>query len=340
MRIQFIIMKPSAIIIFFGWVVMTKMTVTGYLTFDGESDGFQRTGIKREIQWKQFSAPVPIAKEVELFRKNVLYRRGEFGPLDASRQLELELECGAVGMSYSQGHSMRKQLLIKKSLTNADKLKNRIILKRLTKDFVNEHKSLLEMSRDMNIPPVSIFRAIISARLAKLYRKKERSRIVKGMVYECNRDSISEFLSDWEFQQMQLAKRNDIVGFAGHDIDSKEWENEVLAFLDNYSINYVAEDTLRRSDINSTPDCLVLDDLYINNQLIRWIEVKGYYASGLRENEYITKKSLLNQVKRYHFEFGTGAVIFKNGFSDRISKKLENTVLLDSGPLSDFTILP
>jgi hypothetical protein len=196
------------------------------------------------------------------------------------------------------------------------------------------------MSKDMNLPPVSIFRAIISARLAKMYRKKERTRIIKGMVYDCEGESIREFLSDWEFQQMQLAKRNDIVGFAGHDIDWKEWENEVLAFLDDHSINYVAESILRQSDTNSTPDVLVLDDLYINNQLIRWIEVKSYYASGLRENEYITKKSLFNQVKRYHSEFGTGAVILKNGFSDRISRKLENTVLLDSGPLSDFTVLP
>lgn len=235
---------------------------------------------------------------------------------------------------------MRKQLLIKKSLTNADKLKNKNVLKRLTKAFVNEHKSLLEMSRDMNLPPVSIFRAIISARLAKVYRKKERSRIIKGMVYECNRESISEFLSDWEFQQMQLAKRNDIVGFAVHDVDSKEWENEVFAFLGDHNINYVAEDALRKSDTNSTPDCLILDDLYINNQLIRWIEVKGYYASGMRENEYLTKKSLLNQVKKYHSEFGNGAVILKNGFSVKISRKLENTLLLDSGPLSDFNILP
>jgi len=274
------------------------------------------------------------------FRKNVLYRRGEFGPLDASRQLELDLECSAVGMTYPQGHSMRKQLLIKKSLTNADKLKNKNVLKRLTKAFVNEHKSLLEMSRDINMPPVSIFRAILSARLTKVYRRKERSRIIKGMVYEYNRESISEFLSDWEFQQMQLAKRNDIVGFAGHNVDSKEWENEVLAFLGNHNINYVAEDNLRKSDTNSTPDCLVLDDLYINNQLIRWIEVKSYYASGMRENEYLTKKSLLNQVKKYHSEFGNGAVILKNGFSVSVSRKLENTLLLDSGPLSDFTILP
>ena len=61
-------MKPPGIIFAFGWILVTKTTVTGYLTFDGESDSFRRTGIKREIQWKQFAAPVPIEKEVALFR--------------------------------------------------------------------------------------------------------------------------------------------------------------------------------------------------------------------------------------------------------------------------------
>lgn len=332
--VQFIKMKPSTILTF-----LIPKSAAAYLTYDANSS-FQRTGIKREIYWEQFAEPVSLASEVALFRRNVLYRPGEFGPLDASRQLELELECGAVGMTYHQGHSMRKQMLIKQTLKNGDKLKDRKMVERLSKAFANEHKSLLDMSRELNLPPVSIFRSIIWSRLArhKVHSNQEKSRIIKSMIYECNMEQINEYLSDWEFEQMQMAKRNDIVGFAGHDGNTaKDWEDQVLKFLDSHEINFVVEDDLRQSDAKSTPDCLVLDDLYVNKRPIRWIEVKSFYASGLNDNMYITKKSLFNQVKRYNTEFGSGAVILKNGFCDVISSKLETTLLLDGGPLSDTT---
>jgi hypothetical protein len=319
---------------------------TAYLTFDNESGRILRTGIKREIHWAQLSDPVPLSKEIKLLRSNVLQRRGEFGPLDASRLLELELECYELGITCQQGHCMRKQLLIRKSFANDGKLKNKRLLKHLTRAFENGSKSLLDMSRELDVPPCNIFRAILSSRLVRLHKKhskQERKRIIKSMLYECNMEYINEFLSDErEFQQMQTAKRNDIVGYAGHDLRTnipQKWENQVMDYLDQHNINYVTEDVLRQSDASSTPDFLVLDDLHINNQLIRWIEVKSFYVSGLKENHYILTKSLVNQVNRYVTEFGPGAVILKNGFSDTMIGKLESTLLLDSGPLSDVTML-
>jgi len=317
--------------------------VYAYRTFDSNQPyNIQRTGIKRKIEWKQFADPVPLPSEVELFRKNILCRPGEFGPLDASRQLELELECYDVGMTYEQGACMRKQLLIKKALTNAHKLKDRKVLRRLSKAFENKRKSLLDMSLEIGMPPVSVFRAILSYRLARIYKlsKQERNRIIKSMVYGVDIEVINEFLcDDWEFLQMQTAKRNDIVGYAGHDINiPQEWEDRVLAYLNKHGINFMTENDLRESDSTSTPDCLVLDDLYINNRPIRWIEVKSFYASGLKENEFMAKKSIFKQVKRYNIEFGSGAVILKNGFSDILIAKLESTLLLDGGPLSDSSI--
>lgn len=317
---------------------------SSYLTFDNEHSAIQWTGIKRELQWKQSSDPVPLSRELKLYRKNVLYRAGEFGPLTASRQLELELECHEVGMTCQQGHCMRKQLLLQKALCNGDKLKNENLLKRLSREFKNGRRSLLDMSKEIDLPPVSIFRAILSFRLESVHNKTSkyvRSRIIKSMLYDCDSNIMNKYLSDSEFEKMQIAKRHDIVGYAGHNKNvPKEWEDRVMDYLDQHDVNYVTEETLRQSSSTSTPDFLILDDLHINNIPIRWIEVKSFYASGLRDNHYMTKKTIFNQVDRYNAEFGSGAVILKNGFSEAMITKLDGTLLLDGGPLSDSFLLP
>ena len=326
-------------------LLLAKLVMaSAYLTFDNEHTAIQRTGIKRELQWKQLSDPVPISKELTLLRKNVLYRPGEFGPLTASRQLELELECHDIGLTCQQGHSMRKQLLIKKALCNRDKLRDEDLLRRLSREFKNGRRSLLDMSREIHLPPVSIFREILYCRLERVHNQKSkyaRRRIIKSMLYECDSNVMSDYLSDLEFKQMQIAKLHDIVGYAGHDAGiPKEWEDRVMDYLNKHAVNYVTEDTLRQSGSTSTPDFLILDDLHINNRPIHWIEVKSFFASGLRGNRYMAKKTIFNQVDRYSAEFGSGAVILKNGFSEAMITKLKGTLLLDGGPLSDRLLLP
>lgn len=314
-----------------------------YVTFDHESG---RTGIKRELHWKQFTKPVPLAAETELVKSDVLTVPGEFGPLSESRQLELELECYALGITRQQGHCMRFQQLLRKVITNSDKLRDKNLLKRLSREFEHGRTSLLAMSRELDLPPVSIFRAILRFRLESvhnIHHKKEMTRVLKSIIYDSDLEDVSEFLSHHEFEQMQIAKQNDIVGYAGYhnSVIPQEWENEVLSYLDKHNINYIPEDKLRHADASSTPDCLILDDLYINNEPVRWIEVKCSFASGLKDNQYMQKRTLINQVKRYNLEFGKGAVVLKNGFSDRMITMLSSTLLLDGGPLLDSnTLMP
>jgi hypothetical protein len=318
--------------------------IIAYLTFDHESG---RTGIKRELHWKQFTKPVPLAVETKLVKSDVLSVRGEFGPLSESRQLELELECYALGITRQQGHCMRFQQLLRKVITNSGKLRDKKLLRRLSREFEHGRTSLLALSRELDLPPISIFRAIMRFRLESVHNiryKREMTRILKSIIYgDGDLENVSEFLSQHEFEQMQVAKQNDIVGYASYQnsIVPQEWENKVFSYLDDNEINYIPESKLRHADASSTPDCLILDDLHINNELVRWIEVKCSFASGLKDNKYMQKKTLIDQVKRYNSEFGKGAVVLKNGFSDTMITKLSNTLLLDGGPLMDSnTLMP
>ena len=297
------------------------------------------TGIKRTIQWHSSSKPVPTWKEVHL-KNNVLLRRGEFGPLRGDRLYQVENECDALGVQFSQGLSIRKQLMVSKTMAGFGKLKDEKILKKMVQMFDRQNKSLLEMARELDLPPVSIFRAILSWKVLQLHPELScgrRKEIVKSIITEGNNSIIADtFLSAWELQQLQTAKNNDVVGHERQcSVDTPVmWEEAVCSFLKKRKINFVTETTLKEAEFKSTPDCLILDDLYINGQLIKWIEVKSFYASGLKENSYFTKKQIKDQMEKYSSNFGSGAFIFKDGFCRSIKKKYPSTLFLDGGPMS------
>lgn len=326
----------------FIFALFIETTVTAYLdhVFD---DGRKR--VKRKITWEPAAyEPVPISKEIQLLRKEVLIRRGEFGSLYGSRQLEVELECCELGLTFNQALSIRKQLLIKKARVNHWKLKDQDSLEEVICSFQKQEKSLADIAAELDLPPVSVFRAILARRVLDRYpvlqfanKKQPARKIIQSIIFEDNEEYVETFLSKWELDELQSAKKSDVIGYATNTTSPVEWENELYSFLDGHQINYAKEEDLKSMGTISTPDCLLLDDVRINGRKVRWIEFKSYYASGLRQNWWFTKK-LLTQSKKYEKEFrGEGAIIMKSGFSEILEKPSSSTLFLDSGPLSaDF----
>ena len=265
-----------------------------------------------------------------------MVRRGEFCTLHGGRLEEVEQECEMLGMTLPQGLLIRRQLLVSKVVSSSWKLKDDQTVNSVRGVFQFQERTLLEMAIDLDLPPVSIFRAILASRVFEAYPElldRDRKRIVKSIISEKNQESIQEFLSSWELQELQRAKQYDVVGYNEEGDAPVLWEKALYAFLDEQKINYVKEDTLREAEMKITPDCLILDDVYINGQKVRWIDVKSFYASGLRENNHFSK-SLKRQIEKYETEYEeSGAVIFKHGFSKKLSFKNPSTLFLDGGPL-------
>jgi len=300
-------------------------------------------GRERTIHWPS-AEPVPVQKEIQLLMSGALVRRGEFGPLHGSRALEVELECGELGLTVHQALSIRKQLIMRKTLKGSWKLKDESTMNTIKKKFEHQQRSLQEISQEYDLPPVSIFRAIVAPRVLDAYpqftgldRHRPAGRIVQSIINEDDQENVKSFLSEWELKELQNAKDHDLVGYNDSNCTAaEEWEQTIYKFLDERDIKYITEDTMKLhgDEAKGTPDCLLLDDLFINGQKIRWIEFKSFYASGLKENSYFTKKSVCKQVERYQREFGkNGAVIMKNGFSGKISQRYPSTLFLDGGPL-------
>ncbi|KAL7435549.1 hypothetical protein ACHAXM_004708 [Skeletonema potamos] len=307
--------------------------VTAYLdhVFD---DGRKR--VKRNIIWEPAAnEPVPISKEKQLLRKDLLIRRGEFGSLHGSRQLEVELECCELGLTFNQALSIRKQLLIKKARMNNWKLKDQDSLEEVISSFTKQEKSLGDIAAELDLPPVSVFRAILARRLHIANKRRPARKIVQSIISEDNEEYVETFLSNWELEELQTAKKCDVIGYSTINTSPEEWENELYNWLDGHQINYAKEEDLKSMGTSSTtPDCLLLDEVRINGHKVRWIEFKSYYASGLRQNWWFTKK-LLTQSKKYEKEFrGEGAIIMKSGFSEILEKPSSSTLFLDSGPLA------
>ena len=316
-----------------------KATTAAYLDHIFDNGTNQ---VKREIVWKAVQEPMPVSKEKELLQKDVLIRRGEFGSLHGSRLLEVELECCELGISVSQAMSIRKQLLMGKARSNHWKLRKKKSLKNVIHSFEKEGKSLTTIAQELDLPPVSVFRAIIANRVLdrppeiQVARRKRPSRkIIQSIIAENNSSYLDSYISKRELAEIQRAKKCDVIGHIMNSTSPQDWENDLYKFLDAHQINYIKEKDLKSLGTQSTPDCLLLDDISINGRKVRWIEFKSYYASGLKENWWFTKK-LIEQSEKYKKEFrGEGAIIMKGGFSEKLTTS--STLFLDSGPLStDF----
>jgi hypothetical protein len=307
----------------------------------------------RSIDWP-IADPVPIQKEIQLLMSGILLRRGEFGPSYGSRAIELELECANVNISFDQALCIRKQLMMSKVMNGASwKLKDTKTMKLIVKEFEQKQRSLLDISHTYDLPPVSIFRAIVSARVLTAYpqfnsldRTNPAGRIVQSIINEANTNQLKMFLTEWEIHELHIAKEHDIIVYYNDNSTAAEdWEKAIYDYLNLQQINYITENTLKYYGYaeHGTPDCLIVDnDVRIHGKRVRWIEFKSFYASGLKQNEYFTKKTVGKQVEKYGKAFGKdGAVILKHGFSTEICRRYPSTLFLDGGVLhskNDFNL--
>jgi hypothetical protein len=245
-----------------------------------------------------------------------LLRRGEYGSLIGSRELEVKLECAELDIDYDQALCIRKQLLMGKVLKGGScRLNDEDTMKRIKKDFEVRRRPILEISKIHDLPPVSIMRSILSSRVSISHpqftgrdKRCPGPRMIRSIINE-DEDVMRRFLlSEWEVNELRIAKEHDVIGY---------------------------DDAANDAGGAGTPDCLLLDDVSIHGRHVRWIEFKSFYASGLKETSHFTKKAVGRQVEKYCRAYGKdGAVIMKHGFSAEVSGRYPSTLFLDGGSLN------
>jgi hypothetical protein len=76
-----------------------------------------------------------------------------------------------------------------------------------------------------------------------------------------------------------------------------------------------------------TPDILFLDHVEINGKPIAWIDAKHFYGADVD----FQRKKMAKQMNRYIEEWGSGAVVYRHGFSENLF--IPGCTLLDADTL-------
>lgn len=298
---------------------------------------FEFTGIKKELTWKLKTPPIKHDTETRLNESGVLIQRGEFGHLSEERIDEIRQTCEDLGMSLLQGMSVRKQTMVTRTIHSSSKLRRN---SRKLSELLSSGTDILELSVHYDQPPVAIMRAILDYRIQESHLDLDKAfckKIVKSIIAdELMGPHLDQFLSFREQQALLLAKQSDNVSFVKtYDTTEQEaataWEQVLHDFLDSHNVNFMTEQNLREAGASRTPDCLILDDCYINGRLVRWVDSKNFYGSASAQH-YM--KSIRKQIQNYESEFAdTGAIVYRHGFSTLLADGLPGTLLLDQGPL-------
>ena len=75
------------------------------------------------------------------------------------------------------------------------------------------------------------------------------------------------------------------------------------------------------------PDILFLDHVEINGQPVAWIDAKHFYGADVG----FQRKKMSKQMMRYINEWGSGAIVFRHGFSENLY--MAGVTMLDASPL-------
>jgi hypothetical protein len=108
---------------------------------------------------------------------------------------------------------------------------------------------------------------------------------------------------------------------------SMEIEDRVRDILNKHWISFTDENSQRASKNQLTPDFLISPPILINKALVHWIEVKTYYAAASITSKKVALGKIPSKIERYADKFGTGALIFGQGFHIAFQQRLNGKAI-------------
>ena len=274
--------------------------------------------IPREFSFSWPTSPVPLKEEAEMAK--VVIRKGEFGWLDDARVDEIAEIVKGRNMTLDQVLSLRSALLQQKTVYGHGRLKSRSkVLLRLYNEGVN----VVDLSKRFDFPPMNIFRVILAEKRWSKSRIKESLRTPSK-------------LSTREREEFEMAEAADRVS----NVDQTETHIRADLFEDILSDWFESKGvrirrqpemvTEQKKELGRpvrTPDILLLDHVEINGKPIAWIDAKHFYGADVD----FQRKKMVKQMNRYIEEWGSGAIVYRHGFSENLF--IPGCTLLDADTL-------
>lgn len=294
------------------------------LRFDYEQTGVQPIGLPDHPEGvKSFSFdwkcnPVLLADEEKM--ASFVVRRGEFGWLDDNRVEEIATFADSLTISADQALSLRSALLQQKTVFGHHAMRNRG--RQIHRDY-KQGMGVVELSKKYDFPPMNIFRQILSE---KGWSKSK----IKESVRAPSRFSERERK---EFESAEEADRVSNVDQSETHLRADVFETILADWFEEQGVRLRRQPELVREQSKEiggpklTPDILFLDHVEINGEPVAWIDAKHFYGADVG----FQRKKMQKQMMRYINEWGSGAIVFRHGFSENLY--MAGVTMLDASPL-------
>ena len=263
-------------------------------------------------------SPVPLASEEQV--AGAVMRRGEFGWVEDERLEEIAAFVEGQNMSLDQALSLRSALLQQKTVYSHGKLKSKA--KKMAAKY-REGATIVELSKDFDFPPMNVFRVVLEANGWSKKKIKESLR---------SPTSMKQREQD-EFKAAEAADRVSNVDQSETQVRADLFEDILADWFEAQGVRIrrqpemVAEQMAEHGRPIRTPDLLFLDHVIINGRPVAWIDAKHFYGGDVDFQRKKTKKQML----RYIDEWGSGAIVYRHGFSENLY--IPGVTMLDASPL-------
>jgi hypothetical protein len=246
--------------------------------------------------------PVPLKDEEAMAGK--VMRKGEFGWLEDERVDQIAVLAEGYKMTLEQALSLRSALLQQKTVYGHGRLRSQgKNMLRLYKEGV----SVVDLSTRFDFPPMNIFRIILT-----------EMRWSKSKIKESLRQPSK--LSKREREEFEAAEAADRVSNVdqGESQERADLFEDILAdWFEDQGVRLRRQPEMvkeQKQDLGRpvrTPDILFLDHVEINGKPVAWIDAKHFYGADVD----FQRKKMAKQMARYIEEWGSGAVVYRHGFS-------------------------
>ena len=262
--------------------------------------------------------PVPLKDEEAMAGK--VMRKGEFGWLEDERVDQIAVLAEGYKMTLEQALSLRSALLQQKTVYGHGRLRSQgKNMLRLYKEGV----SVVDLSTRFDFPPMNIFRIILT-----------EMRWSKSKIKESLRQPSK--LSKREREEFEAAEAADRVSNVdqGESQERADLFEDILAdWFEDQGVRLRRQPEMvkeQKQDFGRpvrTPDILFLDHVEINGKPVAWIDAKHFYGADVD----FQRKKMAKQMARYIEEWGSGAVVYRHGFSANLF--MPGCTLLDANVL-------
>ena len=277
----------------------------------------------KSFSFEWLTNPVPLRDEEAASK--IVIQRGEFGWLSEQRVDRIGDQIQDLKINLDQSLSLRSALLQQKTVYSHHRMRSKgKQLRRLYEEGV----SVVDLSRKFDFPPMNIFRTILSekgwskARIKTNF--KEPSKFKKREREEFEKAEAADRVSNVD--QSETHEKADLF----EEVLADWFEQKGVRLRRQPEM--VAEQNQEHGRPIRTPDLLFLDHVEINGEPIAWIDAKHYYGADVE----FQRKKMVKQMTRYIDEWGSGAVVYRHGFSENMY--IPGCILLDAEQL-DLTRL-